>query len=90
MERRRDLSGDRGMGIFTYLSEMLDSSAIFLEVLRTGITEEPRRTGSFVRTEVCIFDLFSKVLERLQWIWSIRKVSALGTPSNKSGMKQWY
>jgi hypothetical protein len=65
------------MGIFTYLCKMLDSSAIFLKILYTSVPKEPCRTGSFVRTEACIFNLFSKVIVRAQWIRSIREAGAL-------------
>jgi hypothetical protein len=80
--------GGGSMGILTYLCEMLRSPAIFLEVLGTGVAKESCRTGSFIRTEARTFNLFSKVSVRLQWIWSIRKVSALGIPSERRRTEQ--
>jgi len=78
------------MGTLTYLGEMFNSSAVFLEVLSTGIAKEPHRTGPFVRAEKRVFKFFPKVAVRLQWAWPIRKVSTLGTPSKKSEMEQHY
>lgn len=70
--------GGDAMEILAYLGKMLNSSAMFLEILCTSGAKEPCRTGSFVWTEACIFDLFSKVVVRAQWIRSIRKAGTLG------------
>lgn len=75
------------MGTFTYLREMFNGSAVFLEILGTGIAKEPRRTGSFVWAEGCIFNLSSQVAVSLHGTWPIRKVSTLVTLSKKSGIK---
>ena len=75
---------------FTYLGEMFDSSAIFLDVFSAGIAEEQCRTGSFVCTEACILNLLSKVTERLQRTWPVRKASTLGKPLKKGEMKQCH
>jgi len=69
---------------------MFNSSAIFLEVLGTGIAKKPCRTRPFVRAEGRVFKFSPKVAVRLQWAWPIRKVSTLGTLSKKSEMKKSY
>lgn len=79
-----------GWQFFTYLGEMLDGSAVLPEILSAGIAEEPCRTGTFVWTEVSVFNLFHKVSERFQWTWSVWKVSALETLSERGEVNQWH
>jgi hypothetical protein len=73
------------MAIFTYLGEMFDGPAIFLEVLGTGIAKEPRSARPLVCAKARTFDLFSQITVSLHWTWPVWKMSALGTPSKKSG-----
>ena len=80
----------RGGSFFTYLGEMLDGPAVLPEILGAGIAEEPCRTGTFVWTEVRVFNPFYKVTERFQWTWSVWKVSALETPSKRSEVSQCH
>lgn len=89
MACQKGLFGGTG-GIFTYLCEMFNGSAVFVDVLSTGITKEPCRTGSYVCTEGCTFDLPSQVAVDLHWTRPIRKVSTLGTLLKKSGTKRYY
>lgn len=65
------------MEIITDLGEMLNSSAMFLEILCASIPKELCRTGPFVRTEACLFNLCFKVVVGVQWTRPIRKVGAL-------------
>ena len=78
------------MGVFTDLGEVLDSPAICLEVLGTGVTKEPCGTGSFICAEACTFNLSSQVAVRLDRTWPIRKVSTLEIPSKKSRTRECY
>ena len=71
-------------GIFTYLGEMFDSSAIFVEILSASTAKEPCRAGTFVCTEGQVFDFHSQVAERLHRTWPIWKVSTLGILSKES------
>lgn len=76
------------MEIFTYLREMLSGPAVFLDVLGTSITEELCRARSFVRTEACVFNFFSKVAVRTQRTRPIRKAGTLGIVKKKPP-KRW-
>src|SRR5882757_977852 len=77
--------------IFTYHGEMLDSPAIFLQVLSTGVAKKLSCVGTFVRTEGRILNIFPEVVVGLHWTWPIRKVSSLERESAaKSGTKGWH